>query len=296
MLLWRRADKVALERRCFHLLTEVSRPASAAVPRTLKGTRAQHCYVFSKPASNGEVRVGMRLASCFCDHCISHDFDSCSNTRYAGRVQNRILVAAGGSSGWESCDEGSDDGSDDRVQNAAARLGVQRTPSELISPARDTRKPHTLDCMCNVVVVLGDGQQCPVNGVYDYHLMRVVEGPHTLTTAVADAWGNTHPAGVEVVAGYFCELAQQDEAVSPQECGIYTYSHGRKALVSTAAVSMVGFTMNPFEDSPDWYILANFFHEAALASMSRVLCDAGDMVADDEHIDAASAMMEAATA
>jgi hypothetical protein len=199
----------------------------------------------------------MRLASCFCGSCLSGDVASCSNTIYAGKVQHRLLVAASRTSGeaasgtsgdWDSdCEESSDGGSDEEEMGGVSQQ-QNRSPSELITAARDTRRPHALDNLCNVVVLAQEGQQCPDQSLYEYLLMRVVEGPRILTEAVVDGWGNTLQEGVEVVGGYFYELALQDGVHLPQEYGLYTYNKRRKALVCTAAVSMVGFTMNVADD------------------------------------------------
>jgi hypothetical protein len=179
---------------------------------------------------------------------------------------------------------------------------------QLIKPvsSRSHGKPHLLDLACNVVVAPVEGQVFPDEARYDYHVMRVTEGPHTLLGNKEDGWGNKFQAGAEVVEGFLFQLAEQGGVVKQQHEGLYKYSNSKLAIVSSASVVMVAFKMGHERGRDGVYSFDPARHELALEVVSRFLgedqgtdgapCEGSDLdsVEDGSSEDESSSELECA--
>jgi hypothetical protein len=118
-------------------------------------------------ADHSSSKITMRELSCFCENCVSQNFDKCRNVSKAGEFRSVEMVNETGIIDVElenNCNE--------------------ESLSDLVS------KGH-------VIAVYTDDQD------YDYFLLKVQEPVHVLESEKTDSWGSTLPAGTEVITGLY---------------------------------------------------------------------------------------------
>ena len=159
------SERARLSRRIFFYVKQHERERPRCYFKDVRGNRAFHSIL----ADGQSGRLKTRELSCYCDHCISGDFDNCDNPLYIKRWDQQILE-----------------------QETPERRATRNDVAEMREGLLDLVTKNSI-----VAIASGDVGE-------DYYLLNVIsDHTETLTANLTDDWNAQYRAGSNVIRGHF---------------------------------------------------------------------------------------------